>query len=309
MSAEETRASVQRQLFLRTMSVARPAGGSTEALAKMMRDVFFPAGSKLYSQGEPPEDIYFIVSGSAELRAPDVPPVSFDDRSVLGVMDMLQDIPHARDAVAVTDVRALAIRTEDWLELLEDNFEFSRSAIVNISESSQGIGKELGDAAGFAEPAGGEGEAPPSRPLNVVERLLVLRALPAFARTRIQALTSLAEIASEVRLSPGEVLFREREPQAAIFAIAIGSVELVSETPAVRARFGPRSLVAGPAAFAPTAGYTASARAPSVLLKIAREDLFDVMEDKFEVARSVLAFLATERSRLGMLRARLPPRS
>jgi CRP-like cAMP-binding protein len=228
----------------------------------------------------------------------------FDERSAVGVLDMLQDRPHTRSAVAVTDVHVLAISAEDWLEMLEDNFDATRGAIVGISTNAMTIGKTIGGGA-FEEPAAAEGALPPD-PLNLVERLLVLRDLPAFRATRIQALTSLAEIADEVRLAQGEVLIQEKQPQSSIHFLAHGLVRIASEAPPVSAVFGARSVVAGYAAFAAVSGYTAVAERPSVLLRIDREDFFDVVEDHFEVARSLLGYLATERARLG---ARVATRS
>src|SRR5262245_21555335 len=203
MSAdEETRAIVQRQLFLRTMTVSRPLAGSTTALARMMRDVLFQEGATLYEEGDAAEHVYFIVSGSVELRTPGAPPNRFDERSIVGGLDMLQDRPHARTAVAVTDVHALVIRSEDWLEIIEDNFEFARSALVAISTNAMRFGKELGDRGGFAPPTEGDDAPIPERPLNVVERMLALRDLPMLAKIRIQVLTSLAEVCRELRLQP-----------------------------------------------------------------------------------------------------------
>src|SRR5262249_25940047 len=108
----------------------------------------------------------------------------------------------------------------------------------------------------------------------------------------------------ELRLQPREVLFEEGREQSAIFVLSHGSMELLSEELGIRAPFGPRSLLGGYAILSPFAGYTARAVGPAVVLKISRGGLFDVMEDHFEVTRSMFAFFTGERARLGALGAR-----
>jgi CRP-like cAMP-binding protein len=71
---------------------------------------------------------------------------------------------------------------------------------------------------------------------------------------------------------------------------------LARHTPRLVARFGPASVVGGSAALGDAERfYTARALSDSVLLRIREEDFFDVMEDHFDLARSVLAFMAEQR--------------
>ena len=121
----------------------------------------------------------------------------------------------------------------------------------------------------------------------------------AFKRAGIQALVSLAPVADELRISAGDTLFSAGEVTGVFFVVARGLIELEREQPLRHYRFGPGSIVGGSAAFGDVERlYTARALRDTVLLRIREEDFFDVMEDHFDLARSVLGYIAQERERV-----------
>lgn len=309
-------ANVERALFLRSMAVARPPPGQADRLAALMRDVFYPAGSTVYRQGESASRIFFVVAGEIELTTEGQPSWILGPRSILGSLDVIRDVPYGRTATAVTDLHLLALPAEDWMEVLEDDFEFARMAIAGIARGLVELAKEL-DGAGLEAPVvrDEQDDAPPSsvladveaHGLDLVGRLLVLRSVRAFGGAGIQGLTSLAEAGREVTLAADERLFAAGEVRRGIWIVARGLVDVRTGGPDGRvvASFGPGALVCGAAAFAPSHGFEARAAAPSVVLHIGEEDLLDRMEVHFEVTRSVLAFLASERVRMNDVKAAL----
>ncbi len=333
MPAEERSGlSIERQLFLRSWMLARPLAKSMSYLTNFMREAYFPAGSVLFREGASAQNIYFVMRGEIHLVAPGEEAFRFSDRSVIGIIDLLQDRPHTRSAVAVTDVSALVMRGEDWLDLLEDNFEFARSAIVNNAAALLEESRDLPDL-GLASaaprttmrpsappPDGGSaavrGDAPitvpvlppggigPNQPLDLVGKLLVLRSAPALFMARIQALTLMAEIAEDITYEPGESVFSEGETPTATYLVARGRVELVSAHLEVPVVYSAGSLVGGYAALA-EGSRRVSARAldRATLLVLRNEELYDLLEDHFELARSLIAYMAAERSRILLIRA------
>lgn len=301
MKAErpEPRMAVEREIFLRSMALGRPAGRDNGRLGDSMREVFFEAGRTLYEAGDPSDEIFFIVRGVVEARKPGAPPRRFDARSVVGVLDATREVPHDRSAVAVTDVEALLLRNEDRLDALEDSFEYTREIILFTAESLHELtlrSPTLGAAE--PQPQALENEALPD-PLPLIERVLTLREVAVFAKASLQTLISLAPVAHEVRVPAGATLFRAGEVHAVFYVVARGCIELTRETPPGRARFGPATMVGG----APALGdaeriYTAQAVTDSVLLCFREGDFFDVLEDHFDLTRSVLACIASERIRL-----------
>jgi CRP-like cAMP-binding protein len=282
---------VQRELFLRTL-VGRASLPSTRELAELLRDGFFEAGAVLYAEGSASDQVYFIVRGVVSSSKRGGVAHEFGPGSVLGVLDAEQDRPHARTAVALTEVEALVLSVEDRLELLEDSFEHTRGMIRLSSE-------RLADAGYAPSERGDPGPilAPKPEPLLLIERVFTLRDTPAFRKASIQALVSLAPAADELRLAEGEVLFELGEARQVFFVVVAGSIEL--ERPGLgHTCFRAASLLGGGASFAGSlARQRARAVTPAVVLRLREEDFYDVMEDHFELSRSVMSYIAGEHER------------
>ena len=284
---------MEREIFLRTMTVGRPISTTAKLLGEAMREVFFEAGSVLYEEGSASDDLFFIMQGVVALRRGGAPDWEFGPNSVIGILDADLDRPHARKAVALTDVEALALRTEDRLEVLEDNFEQTRAVILFTASRVHELALDLPDSVCEKELDHGPEIGPERLPL--VERVLLLHDTAAFRRAGIQARVSLAPVADEFRVRAGDTLFRAGEVTGVFFVVASGTIELEHENSKRRLRFGPGSIVGGGAAFGDVERlYAAHALSDAVLLRLREEDFFDVMEDHFDLARSVLGYIAQE---------------
>jgi CRP-like cAMP-binding protein len=295
--AREPRSAVEREIFLRTMTVGRPMSPTAKLLGEAMREVFIEAGAVLYEEGSAADDLYFIMQGSVALRREGDQDLVFGPNSVVGIIDADLDRPHARRAVALTDVEALALRTEDRLEVLEDNFEQTRALILFSADMLHELTLRL--PAEDSSPLPDPGPELGPEPLPLVERVLLLHDTLAFKRGGIQALVSLAPVADEFRIRAGDTLFRAGEVTGVFFVVARGTIELEHESSKRRFRFGPGAIVGGSAAFGDAERlYTARALCDSVLLRLREEAFFDVMEDHFDLARSVLGYIAQERERV-----------
>jgi CRP-like cAMP-binding protein len=167
------------------------------------------------------------------------------------------------------------------------------------------MSQRLGATALELAPTGGfprlEEVEPPEEfdELTLLERLIALKQVAAFRGAPVDPLANLARLVEERRLEPKEVLFRIGEPAKNLFVVVNGRVDLIREDPVVRASFGPRTLVGGFSALGVADRiFSAEAVTRAQVLKIRIEDYFDLMEDHFEVGRTVLAEIARERTRL-----------
>lgn len=277
---------VERELFLRS-TIGRNL--PTRELAELLRDASFEAGSLIYREGEPADEIFFVRRGRVALSRAGTVPRELGPGAVIGVFDVQQDRPRSRTALALTDVELLTLSSEDQLELLEDSFEHTRGLIRLTSTRLDEFGRYGG---GAREP--GETLAPKPEPLLLIERVFTLRDTPAFRKASIQALVSLAPAADELRLGAGERLFEPGEARGVLYVVVAGCLEL-EYADGQRERFGGASLLGGGAAFgAALSRQTARAVTPAVVLRIREDDCYDVMEDHFELARSVLSYQASE---------------
>ncbi len=279
---------VERELFLRTM-IGRNLPAARE-LAGQLRSFTLEAGAYLYRAGDVADEIYFIVRGTIGLGRPGGPEREFGPGSVLGAFDVEHDRPRVRSARALGGkVELLALSAEDRLELLEDSFEHTRAMISRMASRLDEIGRYGGQPLDPAHTL-----APRDEPLPLIERVFTLRDTPVFRHATIQALVSLAPAADELRLAAGETLFQPGEARGVLFVVVAGCLEL-TRADAGKERYASASLLGGGAALcAALARQSARALCSAVVLRIREEDLYDVMEDHFELARSIMRYLATE---------------
>ncbi len=305
-SIRPTTAHIEREVFLRSLTIARPAGASARALAAAMESLRLPAGTVIYRAGDAPEAAYFVVAGTIELTAPDAEPWTFGPQAVVGIIDVMAERARARTAVVRDDAHVLRLRADDWLDILEDDFDYTRNVVRGVASGSRALHLELAPGGGYEPP---RLDAPiiaeDAPPLTLVERMMVLRDTDLFQRTTIQAVTNIAESADELRLPAGALLSDRVSLFAGFVVVARGVVEMTREgSPVVCARFGPASVVGGPLAIVhPPEKLQIRAITDASLLHVRDEDFYDVMEDHFDVARSAFATFALGRERLMSLRA------
>jgi CRP/FNR family cyclic AMP-dependent transcriptional regulator len=270
---------IAREVFLGSLLPAAHSESMAwgRATAKRMKDVYVRAGDVVYRQGDTAEDYFFVVSGEVRLVAEGKPAWTFGPRSVIGNLDVLIERPRSRTAIANTDAMLLRLRGEDWLEVLEDNFELTRVIVDSIARTIHALRTKLGPSGGFDEPAGDRRSAFPNRPLNVIERILVLREVAPIAGAGIQTLVSLSEHAEEIRTRQGEILF-DRGGREHVYVVAHGEIELACEDPPMHARFGAAMVVGDFPAPHDSASCVARSVTNGVILRFHNEDFFDVME-------------------------------
>jgi CRP-like cAMP-binding protein len=146
--------------------------------------------------------------------------------------------------------------------------------------------------------------------LSLVQKIDVLRRSRGFRQANVQALVRLALLAREIRLNAGSTLFQRGEAKGLFFLVAEGVVEAVHEAPVLVARFGRGDLVCGYGALGNADNqYVATARSPAVVFSFSEEDFFDVMEEHFELTRSVLAGIASHYTLLSLERERRAAKS
>jgi CRP-like cAMP-binding protein len=303
---------VEREIFLRSLFDAAPPPAAARHLAEVMRDVAFAAETVLYRAGTVSNEFFFLIDGRVELRREGEAPWTFEAGSVVGIIDALTNRARTRTAVAVSAGHALALRTEDYLELLEDDFDFWQRVIRDVVRRTHALALTLDPPGAFPPATPPDPAVDPARPLGVAGRLAVLRAVDVLRGASTQALVRLVHDIDERALADGEVLFEAGAGTDVYWFVAAGGVDLAGVGPAsaaqaaVRARFGPGSLVGSHVALSDgEAAYESRAAMPSRVLRLGKEDFLDAAEDHHGLARSLTAWNALERERLLVLQARM----
>jgi CRP-like cAMP-binding protein len=284
---------VERAIYLRWF-LGPDVGAAAAEVVGFAREVAFREDERVYEEGGPSDAIYLIIEGTVELVSPEGRSWFFHARDGVGFLDALMGRPHARTAVARAFVRALRLDFDDWMDFLEDNFHLSQGAVISQARSLHDVAKGLAPDGGFPTPAPSNGR----NTTSFVDLLAALRANPVFFKASMQALVVLARLAEPRELQADEVLFAAGGERG-LFMVLDGLIESRGDDPELVARFGAGTLVHGLAPLM-EGGPPITARAvePTRVVRLRDEDLFDVMEDHFDVARSMMGFLAMERERL-----------
>ena len=301
-AAEAFSQRIERELFVRRMTWTAMTENQITQWSSHFRDVVFYRGDTIYAEGTASDHIYFFSEGDVELSSPEHDSWRFTGTSVIGILDAIIDRPHSRTATAMSDVKGVVLRTDDYFDFYEDNSDLTQLSLAGNAANLH--------AQFLAYPEPEQLLTGPSETtlvqthdhaLSLVERLLVIRGMHLFNRAPTQALVTLAATAREAKFAAGEVLFRQGDPSTVIWMIASGRVVAARETPRVRTVRGPGDLVENIAAFGSNERqYTATAESEVTVLLVDKEDLLDRIEEHFDLARSIMSYLGLERERLAV---------
>jgi CRP-like cAMP-binding protein len=198
------------------------------------------------------------------------------------------------DAVAEDHIHALELATETLLELLEDHPEFLRATIRYLSERLLYETREL-PADAMQQRLSGEDAILPDRPLNLVERLLNLRALRAFVNTNLNALTSLAARIREETLPSGSTLWEPGNAADDAVIILSGAIGCEVEQEGKAWPAGPTSVIGGMESIAEQARwYRATTLRRTRVFHMPTAAFLGMLEDDFDMATDFMQVLASE---------------
>ena len=288
----------RRELDVRVGFGLFASKGQLDSLISIARRVDVERGQVLYSRGKPTTTLFQIVAGEVELQAPEVPTWRVTDRGAVGLIDFAIGRSHARTATASTPCQLLELDAADYRDYLEDNYEVGHRILEQLS------GRLVADMIASADPAKflarddrDERGSFADVEIPLVERLLLLSRMPGFLGTSMQALANLAQRATERRFVAGEVIAAAGTDPGIVSLLVQGTVELA--LPNARVRRCTRDFVAHVEELAVGPRQTtATAATEAIVLQLEREDLLDRIEEHFDLAMTLFAFIATEQERV-----------
>lgn len=134
--------------------------------------------------------------------------------------------------------------------------------------------------------------------LNLVERVIALEGVDLLQNLNPDQLSRVASIATEVRHPEGHVILQPSVPLDALFVVLDGSVELSQNGVAVHTAKQNEVLGAWGLFDSEPMPLTATTLEETRLLRIAREDFFEVLSDNVEIAAAVFSTLVKRFRRL-----------
>ncbi|MEO8846945.1 MAG: cyclic nucleotide-binding domain-containing protein [Kofleriaceae bacterium] len=268
------------------------------SLLSIARRVDVEVGQVLYSRGDPMTTLFQVVGGNVELQAPDVPTWRVDDRGAVGLIDFAIGRSYTRAAVATAPSQLLELDAADYRDYLEDNYEVGHRILSQMS------GRLIADMIASPDPAhflartaDHERRWVAEVEIPLVERLIIFSRMPAFLGTSMQALANLAQNAVERRFTPGDVIATAGTDPGTVSLLVEGTVDLGLPNGPVRR--GGRDFVAHleELALGPRLT-TATCATDAIVLQLDRDDLIDRIEEHFDLAMTLLAFVAMEQERV-----------
>lgn len=127
--------------------------------------------------------------------------------------------------------------------------------------------------------------------LNIVERVIALEAVDLLKNLKPDQLARIASIAKQVTYPPGSVILDAKKSTDALFVILDGTVEI--RTPeGVSTRAGQNDVLGAWALFdTEPLNVTATAIEDTKLLRIGRDDFYDLLSDNMEITASIFSML------------------
>lgn len=128
--------------------------------------------------------------------------------------------------------------------------------------------------------------------LNIVEKVIALEAVELLKNLNPEQLSRIASIAREVKYLPGRVILEPKTAQDALYVIVEGSVELIQNSEVLHVA-GENDVLGTWALFddEPLA-LTARTTEDTRLLRISRDDFYDLLSDNSEITAAIFSTLA-----------------
>lgn len=123
--------------------------------------------------------------------------------------------------------------------------------------------------------------------LTIVEKVLILQDVDIFKHTLTENLAYIAMITKEFEIEKGKILFKENDIPNSMYVVISGKVRLERGSQVEIA--GPRHAISTWSLFDDEPQvFTALIEEKSRLLKIEKEDLFDLLDDHGQITRGIL---------------------
>lgn len=107
----------------------------THSIRTMSQVINVPKGSCLYFKGEAPRMLFLLVKGNVVVAGPSVKRIEFMPKNkIMGIKEILLDEELKQTAFACTNAQLLAVRRDDFLNLVNSSPDFRRMCMQHICQ-------------------------------------------------------------------------------------------------------------------------------------------------------------------------------
>ncbi len=127
--------------------------------------------------------------------------------------------------------------------------------------------------------------------LNIVEKVIALEAVELLRNLTPEQLSRIATIAQEVKHAPGKTILEPTQPLDALYVIVDGSIELKRDSEVLHTA-GQNEVLGAWALFdEDPMPVTATTVEDTRLLRIGRDDFYDLLSDNVEITAAIFSTL------------------
>lgn len=283
---------VERVLFLKRVSwLAGLPAPDLAVVGDHARERAWKRGAVVLRPGEPVGVIHLVVEGRLAVRRGGRVLGHAGPGDTVGARLMLAEDAAGLEAVAQADALTLALDREAFLDVLEDRFAIYRGLLRQTCRELVALFlRSPAEAAPAPPPAGAA--RPPGAELDLVERIVLLRAGAPFEACSINALAELSQRLEEVRLPPGSVVWRRGDrPDRGMF-VASGRLRCEPAAREAAFRIGPGQPIGTLELLGDLPRwYDLVVEEPVTALAGEAEQLVDLFEDNVDMGLAFLAHL------------------
>jgi HEAT repeat protein/CRP-like cAMP-binding protein len=235
----------------------------------------YQPGRLLYEASQRPEDVKFLLDGRVAMGTPGGTIRTAEPPLALGLEELLEDRPMSQTVRTLDGSACLCLSGEEFRTMLADNTDLIQGLFRTLSDGAAADRRTLlrGASASLARLSG-------VRDLNPAEKVFALEAIPVFSGIPAEELPWLAAAADQVNLAEGSVLFRRGEP-AAIHVLVSGGLHIEPEPDQPRLTAKPGDTLGIMESLAGRSlECLASAQEESLVLRLNREELLDVLSQR-----------------------------
>jgi len=127
--------------------------------------------------------------------------------------------------------------------------------------------------------------------LNIIEKVIALEAVELLHNLTPDQLSRVASIAREVKHAPGKIILEPTQPLDALYVIIDGAAEITRNGQVLHVAKQYEVLGSWALFDEDPLPVTAKTVEDTRLLRIAREDFFDLLSDNMEIAASIFSTL------------------
>jgi CRP-like cAMP-binding protein len=214
-------------LALRAMPAFEPLDEDDLAvLAEHARVRHFAEGARILTEGQVVQGVHALVDGRVRVARDGRTIADLRGTGHIGLISHLAE-QLAPEALALTDVQTLEIPAEVISVSAHERFDIARNSVRLIAAELLARRGQLPiSPGGDDEPALGTHRP---RSLTLVEKMISIRQVPAFANANFDAVAELAKHAQDVRFQPGEVLWKLGDAAPWSLRIDYGRVACMNE--------------------------------------------------------------------------------